>query len=630
MSVIQPIRRAMAMIDHSLLHRWIALGGMAALMALLEMVGAAAVFGLIGAVTNPGILARVPYLGALFEKFVQTHPGTALQIFAMAVAAFFVVKNLCLFTEIHLREHTELRTMASISGKLLKGYLYAPYSFHFQKNSAELFRNIGYSVELVTKNVLLGSAALVSEVLSIVGLVIPLMFAEPVTTFVTVMVLGLMMGAIVLLSRRGFVHRGQQFQTLQTEMFRSINECLGAAKEAKITGRELFFWQRYHTYLWDRGRLSRKDSTYSQAPRLATETAMVLGLVILIAAASSRGQSGTHLVSLIGLFGYVGFRVLPSFNRIIMQLNKIQGGSAAVDLIWSDYQALCRQAAVEPPDCAPAPFKRQLELRDIRYTYPGKGRQILRGVSLTIPRGGAIGIVGSTGAGKSTLVDIILGLLQPESGDILVDGVSILDNPRGWQRCIGYVPQTIFLTDDTLRCNIAFGLKDDEIDEANLGRAVVMAQLSEFVGTLDHGLDTRIGERGIRLSGGQRQRIGVARALYHDPELLIFDEATSALDSGTEWEVTEAINGLAGQKTLILVAHRLSTLKNCDRLVMLRDGVIAAEGRFEDLLDQDDEFKRMVELSRLTAGSEGGASPMDDAGDATGAAFLPSEHMERL
>ncbi|OAN49295.1 hypothetical protein A6A04_04045 [Paramagnetospirillum marisnigri] len=611
--VLLSVRRAVAMIDRGLARQWLVVGGLAATAAVLEMLGAGAVFALIGTVADVSLLAKVPVAGGYLVEFAKANPSWAIQLLAICVAGFFVVKNLFLFFEIYYREHCELRIMAFISGRLLKGYLYAPYAFHFQKNSAELFRNIGYSVELVTKNVILATAALFSESLTIIGLLATLMIADPMVTIVTAGVMGALVALILITSQRGFVLRGQQTQKLQAEMFQAIHECLGASKEARVTGRELFFWQRYNTYLWNRGRLLRRDSAVSQAPRLAMETVLVLTIVVLIGVASARGDSGSQLVYLLGMFGYVGFRVLPSFNRAVVHINKIRNSSAAVELIWNDYRALCESDPSAPADGDPVVFQQDLVLDSVHYTYPGSDHEVLRGINLTVPRGTAIGIVGSTGAGKSTLVDVILGLLRPDSGDILVDGASILDNPRSWQRRIGYVPQTIYLTDDSLRRNIAFGLDDTDIDDVRLGRASEMAQLSELIASLPQGFDTHIGERGVRLSGGQRQRIGVARALYHDPELLIFDEATSALDSGTEWEITEAINALAGHKTLILVAHRLSTLKNCNHLIMLHDGVVKAEGGFDQLIGSDENFRRMVELSSL--GLHTAASGDDEAAD---------------
>jgi ABC-type multidrug transport system fused ATPase/permease subunit len=296
----------------------------------------------------------------------------------------------------------------------------------------------------------------------------------------------------------------------------------------------------------------------------------------------TRGQPLDALLPTLGLFAAAAFRIMPSANKIITAIQIVRNALPAVDELDQELQTLVPTGAVST--LAPMQFRSELTLNDVHYAYPGAAGPALCGVSLQIRAGTTIGIIGGSGAGKSTLVDVILGLLAPERGAIRVDGVDIAVNLRGWQRQIGYVPQSIFLTDDSLRRNIAFGLADAEIDEAAVWRAAKLAQLDDFIGSLPQGLESQVGERGVRISGGQLQRVGIARALYHNPNMLVLDEATSSLDMATERDVMEAIRVLHGEKTIIIVAHRLSTIEQCDQVFRLEAGRIVAAGAAANLI----------------------------------------------
>jgi ATP-binding cassette subfamily C protein len=305
------------------------------------------------------------------------------------------------------------------------------------------------------------------------------------------------------------------------------------------------------------------------------------------------GGTGPESVPLLGLYAYAGFRVIPSANRIVFLLSEIRFGRAALDRVRGDLALIARNVpggAAEPSD-SDLRFEERLDLERVSYTYEQGAGPVITDLSLTIRRGESIGIVGATGAGKSTLVDLVVGLLEPTAGRLAVDGVDIRTRLASWQRHIGYVPQSAFLIDDTLRRNIAFGIPDREIDERRVQAATQRAQLESLVASLPEGLATTVGERGVRLSGGERQRVGIARALYHEPAVLVFDEATSALDSRTEAELTRAIEALRGDTTLVLVAHRLSSVRHCDRLVLLRDGRIADSGTFDELMTRNADFR---------------------------------------
>jgi ABC-type multidrug transport system fused ATPase/permease subunit len=499
------------------------------------------------------------------------------------VGAYFL-KNAFLAFLIGRQTHFAYDVQEKLSQRLFTIYLRQPYTFHLQRNSAELVRNITGDVGILT-GVLTNGLLMVTEILVSAGVASLLLLVEPVGAVLAVMVLG---GSAWLfnratrerISRWGIerhIHDGLRLQHLQ--------QGLGGAKDVKLLGREGEFLSQFQTHNVKSTRVWRLQATLQHYPRLMFEVLAVSGLAILVWAMLAQRRDPASIVPTLGLFAAAAFRLMPSVNRI---LTAVQNLRYTVPVIGSLYH----ETRLPAPDskvvsaAGLSPFKTELKITGLNYRYPGTARQALDDVSLGIRRGETVGFIGASGSGKSTLVDVILGLLPPDSGRVAVDGEDIQKNLRHWQDQIGYVPQSIYLTDDTLRRNVAFGLHDDEIDDAAVERAVHAARLNEFVDCLPDRLNTIVGERGVRLSGGQRQRIGIARALYHDPAVLVLDEATSALDAETETGVMQAVTALHGSKTIIIVAHRLSTVENCDRLGRLDAGRIVEEGPPAMLLRQ--------------------------------------------
>jgi ABC-type multidrug transport system fused ATPase/permease subunit len=599
-SPLATIRTCLSMLDAPLRRRWAWLVVLAVVAALLETVGTGAVFGLISVVADVDSLGRIPLLGAHLVEMARRDQPLAITMVGAGVIVFFVVKNGFVFFQVYNQERTGFDTTSRVAATLMRGYLHIPYAFHFHRNSAQLIQTLEYAVNDTFRVALLSAVVMMSEIFIALGLITVLLVSEPRISLITALILGGLMLLTYKATNAYCVRIGHRLQSLGAEVIQAMQQGLGAIKDVKILGREDHFCDAFAALYRERTRNQRNAAVVQQAPRLATETLMVVGMVLIIALVVVGGGDQAAVLPTLGLFGYAGFRLQPSLNRIVLYLNNIGTGAAAAAKLAKDWPELSAAAGRPLNHPEPLPFTRRLILDDIRYAYPGGDRQVLNGISLEIERGQSVGIVGTTGAGKSTLIDVILGLLSPTGGRVLVDGADIAADPRSWQRKIGYVPQVIFLTDDSLRRNIAFGLPDREVDESRLCKAVEMAQLADFVGSLPQGLDTRVGERGLNLSGGQRQRIGVARALYNEPDLLVFDEATSALDAETEREVSKAIDALSGTKTVILIAHRLSTLKNCDRIVMLKDGRISGQGTHQDLVEQNEDFRRMAELSALS------------------------------
>ncbi|HLK21850.1 MAG TPA: ATP-binding cassette domain-containing protein, partial [Bryobacteraceae bacterium] len=385
---------------------------------------------------------------------------------------------------------------------------------------------------------------------------------------------------------------GRLLHAANTQKMQSLRQSLAAVKEAKILGRERYFSRRFARIRSGLGDLEAVQLTTEVLPRLVVETTFVLALSALIVIAWLRPMGAGNLTLTLGIFAYGGLRLLPSLHLMVYRFNRIGSGDASVQAVARDWNELSPYVAAGSEVEPALAMKESIVFTDVSFSYDtahGLDQPALSDINVTILRGESIGIVGPTGAGKTTLVDLMLGVLEPDEGTIRVDGRDIRTSLRGWQKQIGYVPQTVYLIDDTIRRNIALGLEDAEIDEARVVQAARDAQLDGFLSGLPDGLDTLTGERGLRLSGGERQRIAVARALYRSPAVLIFDEATAALDNLTEQALTTTIQGLHGKITTVFIAHRLSTVESCDRLIFLRDGKIADVGSYSEL-EKNPEF----------------------------------------
>jgi ABC-type multidrug transport system fused ATPase/permease subunit len=462
------------------------------------------------------------------------------------------------------------------SNNLFLGYLLQPYAFHLQRNSAFLLRNIQGEVgsfNAISQSVI----SLLIEFSGVVGVALTLLLIEPIGAIVVTSFLALSALFFHLLTKKRLLDWGRERQFHEGEMNQHLMQGLNGVKEVKLLAKEDFFLTQFDKHNSERGKITSKQSTLQQVPRTYLEFLAVIGLAALVISMMMQGKSLQHLVPTLGIFVAAAFRMIPSANRIMTYLSQIRYSQPVVELLYNEFRMI-RGVKKENPLITKTELKHNIEVRDLYFHYENANTNALDGISLSIKKGESIGLIGHSGSGKSTMVDILLGLLKPLKGNIYVDGVDITENLRGWQTNIGYVPQSIYLIDNTLKNNVAFGVPYDKIDEMAVARAIKAAQLEEYVNSLPEGMETFVGERGVRLSGGQRQRIGIARALYYDPEILVLDEATSALDTATESGVMEAITALKGVKTLIIVAHRLSTVENCNTLYRLKKGKIVETG----------------------------------------------------
>lgn len=560
--------------------------------ALFETVGIGLIVPFVGIVTNPAIIKEQAALSYLYNMF-SFQSTTAFIIFSvLLLLSIFLLKNLYLLLFNYAQFRVILNQQVKLSRDLFKEYLIKPYTFHLQRNSADLLRNVNGEVSKVFQGIIMSGFQLLTEILVIFCILVLLLVTAPLATLTATVLLGSSVILFFTLLRKKISSLGKEQQEVSGTMIKWVNQGLGASKEVKVSGKESFFINSYTGQSQIRANNSRYMKMLELIPRLFIETLLVSIVLITMLIIVFQGTSTTELVSTMALFAMAAFRLMPSITRVVSLITTIRYSQPALTVVYDDLFKNKEENAYL--DRSPVVinkgekiFKHSIELNNVFFRYPEQKDYAIEDVSLSIPIGKSVAFVGESGAGKTTIVDIILGLFKPESGSVLVDHRQINEQKKRWQQKIGYIPQFIFLSDDSIRGNIAFGIEESQIDDAEVWRALDQAQLKEFVKGLPNQLDTAVGESGVRLSGGQRQRIGIARALYHNPEILFMDEATSALDNETEKEIMKAIDGLKGEKTLIIIAHRLSTIKNCDIVFRINKGrLVEVEQKVERRLKE--------------------------------------------
>lgn len=575
--------------------RWIGLVLIGVLASLFDAGGAVLIFALLTMTSESGSV-DIPIIGNLDSRFPELAKDQLLIYLTAFCAVYFLIRAGIFLLQTYLQHRTAYDTGVNLSKRLLRGYLSMPYSYHLRRNSAELIRNAQESIDVLARFAFVPAIGLASDTLLLVGLVAVLAVVAPLETLVALLGIGPLVLILLRAVQPRLASLGAMSQEKEKQSLQSLQQALEGIRDIKVLDRSEFFQSRFGRHRTALARSHYLQATLVDVPRVALEAVIVLVILTLFAIAITGGRSLTGVVALLGLFAYAVFRTMPAINRVMMNLNYLRFGTAAIDHVYDDLMLVESKQEEVSPDGADAAivFDHHIALEDVAYRYDDEGEDVLHNIDLSIKRGESIGIVGPTGGGKTTLVDILLGLLTPTSGTVKIDGVDVTENVAAWQRHLGMVSQTVFLLDDTLRRNIALGLEDEEIDEDKVAKAVQVAQLEDFVASLAEGLDTVVGERGVRLSGGQRQRVAIARALYHEPSVLVFDEGTSALDNITEAELIRALDRLREARTIIIVAHRLSTVRHCDRILMVMDGVIADSGTYDELSERSQEFRRLA------------------------------------
>lgn len=573
--------------------------------SLLEAIGIGLIGPFIALASNPNLIRENHWLSWLYDTFSFNSTNQFIVTAAISILIIFYIKT---FFSFKVREYIfifGLSQQGELRLRLLKSYLRLPYTFHLKNNTAFLVQNIVNEADTFCNGTLLqilNSTVSLVMMLTLVGL---LLITNAVATLSMSLVL-IVAFAIVAHFRKKLSNWGKASSTSKSEMIRIINHSLGGIKETRVIGCESYFENQLSHQAQRYAKACSSLMSFGMVPRLLIEALIITFILGLTSVSLLLGRDTDSLVATLGVFGIVAIRLMPVATQLTSGLTSLRSSAYVVDKLYWDLKEIekaesnysqkprKRQLGSRHQTTAAMPFRHQVTLQRITFQYEGSKELALNQINLKLRKGESIALIGKSGAGKTTLVDLILGLFQPNSGDIRVDSRSIYTNLRAWQNLIGYIPQSIFLIDDTIERNIAFGVPDEQIDAKRLRKSISAAQLTELIERLPNGLKTRIGERGICLSGGQRQRVGIARALYHEREILVLDEATSALDNETEELVTEAIRSLSGQKTMIIIAHRLSTVKHCDRIYLLEDGEIVKVGSYSEVVLNEKDKKAVI------------------------------------
>ena len=584
---MQSVKKLWVLLDRRQRRNSLLLLGLMIAGALLEVIAVGAVPAFVALLSGPERVLRYAAVSRLFAKVGADRPDTRILFAAAAVAAFFVLKNLYQSVFTYLQARFIFNRQIDLAKRLYAAYMNSPYTFHLQRNTADLIHNINVEVMRIISDILIPGLRIVMETLVLLAVLGLLLAVEPGITLLMFAVLAATSVSFFRAVRRKVDRFGRDEHECRKRMIQTANEGFGGVKDLKVLGRIGHSLAEFARFATGYSRSGVYKNTVSELPRLFLETIAILALLGAAALLVLQHRPMQEIVPTLTLLALASVRMMPSVNRIVNAAVYVKWGIPAVDAVYRDLTELeprAIQKVREAVSTQRQAFNEAIEFKNVTYRYPGATSDALRNVSFRIPKGRAVAFVGASGAGKTSAADVLLGLLEPQSGEVLVDGEDIRRNLSAWQRQIGYIPQHIFLTDDSVRRNVAFGIPDEDIDDEQVRAALESAQLLEFVEGLPAGLDTSVGERGVRLSGGQRQRIGIARALYHDPEVLVMDEATSALDYKTESLIIEMIERLRDRRTIVVIAHRHSTIQYFDTVLKLHEGLLVAQGSYSDVV----------------------------------------------
>lgn len=571
--------------------------GMAIVLGFLETAGVASIMPFLAVAGNPEMVERMRPLSSLYDTLGFTSINSFLLALGAAAvgmlvvtSAFKLLTNWVQLRWVSMRRH-------SISHRLLGAFLDRPYEFFLGRNSADISKGILSETNEVINQVLKPGIEMISNAIIAIVLIAFLVYMNPLMAAAVAGVLGSGYVVTYLAIRGATLRQGRERVTANRERFKVVNEAFGGIKEVKLRSLERFYLKRFDPPSKAYAHTQSTNAIVSQVPKYFIEAiafGSVIGITLHLLA--TRGELG-YVLPILGAYALAGYRLLPALQNVYRGMVTVRFGVGALESLVDDL-GRASQPARKTGVPAPLEFRHSIRLDTVSFSYPGAEKPAIPGLSLEIPVNTTVGFVGHTGAGKSTVVDIVLGLLKPTTGDVYIDGNRLDDSTVGaWQKIVGYVPQAIYLSDESIAANIAFGVPPEQVDHAAVERAARAAQLHDFIEELPEGYATPIGERGVRLSGGQRQRIGIARALYSDPRVLVLDEGTSALDNVTEAAVMDAVKALSHRKTIILIAHRLSTLRDCDQIFVLEAGQLKGRGTLDELRQDNEVVRKLSGLS---------------------------------
>ena len=557
--------------------------------AIVELMGITLILPIVSIAMDPSVIDETWYLIIIRDTFGLFEVKEMLLFLASLLIGVYIFKNIYITYMYNAQYHFTYDNQRVLAIKLMDCYMHQKYQFHVSKNVAELQRNITNDVNgfyTVVLNVL----QFLTEISVCTFLVVSLMMEDVMATSMVAILVVIFVLFFARFFKKVLGKKGEQSRDLNALVNKWILQSFSGIKEIKVINAEQFFIDNYDKHYKESVTIKRQQSILTFIPRPIMETVCISGLLITLIIRLVLGDGDiTAFIPTLSVFVMAAFRMLPAFNRITGYLGTIMFNLPSIHAVYDDLmeiEQLMKEKEQDKHDIAEITLNDAIRMEKLSFKYPENDKWILENVDLEIPKNTSVAFVGSSGAGKTTAADVILGLLEPQSGKVTIDGKDIKEHMHAWHNCIGYIPQTIYLMDDTIRANITFGVPEDEIDEKQIRKALEEAQLDVFVDSLKDGLDTVIGDRGVKLSGGQRQRIGIARALYRNPKVLILDEATSALDNETEKEVMAAIDGLHGTRTLIIIAHRLSTIEKCDEIYEVGNGKITMREKKEVLGDK--------------------------------------------
>lgn len=601
-------KKLLSLLPKGDLFKLFALFGMMIIASLLALLGVGTVPVFVLAVIDSDRVFGFPVIGEMLQAMNITTTGRLVVVGAIVLLLIYALKNLYMFFYDYVKTRFMLRRVMMLQNRLFKAYMNSPYLLFLTRNSSELIRNISSESTRAINQTLKPMLAILLHSIMIIVIASALIYAEPLISGLGILLFGGFSMVFLKLTQSKMTWFGMQALRHRRSMMQAIIQGLGGFKDAKVLNRESFFLSVFGKHANKILKYELWNNILRALPIRIIEMLALGGVLFIAVSMILQGRDPETIVPTIALFGAAVMKLKPSIFTMIDQVNSIRFNKHSIEQIWLDLHRLenvytkkqdiekeyqTKKLAEGSEEQSILYLESMIQLKNVTFIYPDSTLPAVKNINLNIKKNSAVAFIGESGAGKTTIADVILGLLEPQEGTIEIDGQNVYSCTELWQKNIGYIPQEIYLLDDTIRRNICFGVPDNEIDEESLQTAIETAQLSSLISQLEKGDRTRVGERGIRLSGGQRQRIGIARALYHNPQVLVMDEATSALDNITEKYVIDAIERLKGEKTIIMIAHRLSTVENCDTIYLMKDAHIIASGTYSELQNTSEEFRKM-------------------------------------